>query len=554
MTKGKSAQLFCELHRDIGVLSRLMKSRKHKDRRSSSHSSQPGSTPHRSSKRSRNYRESSVSGSDEDSDEDNEEDEEDLDHDGASDEDSDERMDEPTIEESEEEGLGRLKSTQQSSRSGSKGRLRRSQLFEGGQRRKKERSSDSEEIDVDDTEAILGSSTGNVGPLDARKRQKSIKITPKESAAESQRRRLLMSLDKNKRKQSTGGTGIGALASIANLSAMPIRTLGGVGPPAATPPPLGSALGSEPRQKPPGINRYATIGGPFDSASSPSGYSPMNQPSPSLGSSDRFSSNGHSPNSNRDGAAKNLKGLTFELDPAIDMSSIKTSSPLSASAQPSPVVSHFPNPGSPVLARLSERQQHSPRGSISISMAEENRELQAKVTSLESSIQSLTQQLHLLQARSNFNDNPVNASSVHPSSSASSISHTPSSTSSTPSAVATGTSAPAQELQGRFDKLQHQHAQEKIRNLTLRENLQTLFGYLQVPVAIPPGTNDYQGSNVFEWKADKLDEYVQALRDTIIGSESSPGGPSMPGVTPKHPLDTRRRDMIVDRVMREIGM
>ena len=86
-----------------------------------------------------------------------------------------------------------------------------------------------------------------------------------------------------------------------------------------------------------------------------------------------------------------------------------------------------------------------------------------------------------------------------------------------------------------------------MRNLTLRENLKDLFGYLQVPVASPAMESLHAnggGESVgrVDWNAIRIDDYVQALRDAVVGPVNA--SPSA-----VRPLDTKRRDTIVDKVM-----
>ncbi|KAF9360788.1 Protein Jade-1 [Mortierella sp. AD094] len=529
MTKGKHTSLFCDLHRDIGALSRIMKSQQRRETQSSTPSSS-GSTNQRSTKRSKSYRESSSDSEDYEGD----------DHES----DSDEEMQDPAIED-ESEDDHRLKSVQSSNSSSSKGNSRLKRSSDTTERRRRERSSESEEIDVDDSEAVLGSSTGGGSSSAQRKKLKTAKPVSKESPAESQRRRLLMTLDKSKKKQ-----GVSALNSV-NLSNLPIRTLGGIGIAASTPA-IGSSSsssssnGGETKQKLPGISRYNSInnsnnsGLGADSVSNP--YGTIGNISPSLGSLERFQGNGNSQNNSRgpsEGSGKNLKGLTFNLDSGIDASSFKTPSPLLVSASPSP---SFSNAGSPVHARLSDKQQQSPKsGSSAISdepkeMQATIRSLQAKIANYESTLQAMNTQIQQLQQQL---ANPTNTAP------APGVANTANSTSKGISSLALAKpytiGPPGQDLQYRFDELQHTHTEEKKRNSALRQNLRDVFGFLQVPVG--------QSEGVVEWNADKLDDYVQALRDTMVGSDSAP----LPGTSARPALDVKRRDLVVDRVLKEMG-
>jgi hypothetical protein len=80
-------------------------------------------------------------------------------------------------------------------------------------------------------------------------------------------------------------------------------------------------------------------------------------------------------------------------------------------------------------------------------------------------------------------------------------------------------------------------SQEKARNRTLRQNLRDLFAVLQLPVA----ATDAQGrghGDVLEYNPDRLDEYVQALRDTVARSGTQ---------------DAKRRNLVADRVLKELA-
>ncbi|KAF9937675.1 Zinc finger protein zfp-1 [Mortierella alpina] len=511
MTKGKHFEIFCENHKDDGVLRRIMKSQSRSSTASSS--SKSSSLPSRATKRSKSYRETSSDSEEEDEDGDHDEDEDQSDSD-----DDDVVMVEDEDEDDRRDGKSAMRAYTKSKR-----------LTDSSQRRKKNRSSESEEIDVDDTEAILGSSAGGGGggsaSMGQMRRGKVAKTNTKESAAEAQRRRLLQSLDKSKKRQSTGG-----LEKVTNLSAMPIRTLGGVGPAATIPSILGSNLGgSEAKQKLPGISRYNSGS---NSTSNLDG-------SPLPSSADRFSNSGYAQTNGR-----NSKGQVFELDPSVDAATLKSSRSHSGSAAPSPTVSTFPSSGSPTQSRLGERQQPSPRIGYGAT-AEETREmqatiqtLQAKVTMLENTIQNLTLQQHGHHQQSN---------NATPPSGSSSSSSTPT-MSAGPLAVNPYATGPTnQDLQHKFNRLQHSHGEEKMRNLTLRENLKDLFGYLQVPVASPAlegmhGHGGGESGGRVDWNAIRIDDYVQALRDAVVGPVNA--SPSAVRV-----LDTKRRDTIVDKVM-----
>ncbi|KAI1295003.1 hypothetical protein EDD11_008055 [Mortierella claussenii] len=549
MTKGKSNSLFCDLHRDIGALSRIIKkTQEHQHQKHPRSSSSTSSGFHRSTKRSRSYRESSIETEDEVDDDEDDDDDVVEDDDNASDGD----VLDPTADDDSEDDRRRSKSASSSSATstpGARGHSKSKRSVDSTERRRRERSSDSEEIDVDDTEAVLGSSTGGgSGSTAQRKKLKSGNIKgPKESAAESQRRRLLMSLDKSKKKQGTSsGSG---LNNIANLSAMPIRTLGGLGAPASTVP------NAETKQKLPGISRYGYNNSSNTSLlsndnPSPNPYASGNGLSPSTSSTERFSGNGYNQSSGRgpnEGSGRNLKGLAFDLHPGLDVTTFKGASPLLGSVSASPVVSSFSNSGSPVHARMGDKQQYSPKsgsGLFEDSKDAQNliRTLQAKLANQESTIQAMTLQTQQLQkqlsnGKTNGNDNhSINGAPT---------SHTLSSSVSAPSVThqhhTSGT--PGQDLQHRLDRLQHTHAEEKMRNLTLRQNLRDLFGFLQVPVTTSPATGgDSHSTLQLDWNSEKLDDYVQALRDSVVGPEPS-----------RSTLDVKKRDMVVDKVLREIG-
>ncbi|KAF9968549.1 hypothetical protein BGZ70_002453, partial [Mortierella alpina] len=242
---------------------------------------------------------------------------------------------------------------------------------------------------------------------------------------------------------------------------------------------------------------------------------------------------------------RNSKGQLFELDPSVDTATLKPSRSHSGSAAPSPINSTFPSSGSPTQTRLGDRQQSSPRIGYGAT-AEETREmqatiqnLQAKVATLENTIQNLTLQQH---------GHHQQLSSTTPPSGSSSSSSTPT-MSTGPLAVNPYATGPmSQDLQHKFSRLQHSHGEEKMRNLTLRENLKDLFGYLQVPVASPAiegvhtnGAGESGGGRV-DWNTVRIDDYVQALRDAVVG-------PVNASPSPVRVLDTKRRDTIVDKVM-----
>jgi hypothetical protein len=165
------------------------------------------------------------------------------------------------------------------------------------------------------------------------------------------------------------------------------------------------------------------------------------------------------------------------------------------------------------------------------------------------------QQQHLQQKLAVSNNNRTPPSGTPTSA------HTPTSSISSATALIQANphtvGPPGQDLQYKFDVLQHTHAQDKMRNLSLRENLRDIFGFLQVSVGLsgPEGRRGSQGEANVEWSAERLDEYVQTLRDTIVGTESG-GSSTASALLPvggRPVLDVKRRDMIVDRVMKEMS-
>ncbi|KAF9909942.1 Protein Jade-1 [Linnemannia zychae] len=520
MTIGKRGQIYCDVHRDTGVLSRIMKSQSAERKRSTSASS---SVVGGRSKRAKYYGESS-SETEDDEDEDEEEE----------DDDDDENV--VMEDESEDDVLRSKSSTQTSAASsqGPKGPAKNKLSLDSNGRRRRNISSGSEEIDVDDTEAVLGSSLG--GATAQKKVSKSAKINTKGSTAESQRRRLLQVLDKNKKKQ---GTGSGVFANVTNLSAMPIRTLGGIGVTTSIP---GGPSGAEPKQKLPGINRNAGNNNNINStppAFDAAAYSPINTTAPN---------NGLGQNNGR-----NVKGLIFDLDSAIDTTSFKTDNQQLTPGAPSPIFPNYPNSGSPLQARMHERQLSSPKTEDTRELQGIIQSLQNKVATLESTIQGMTQQQqHLQQKLAAINNNRTPPSGTPTSA------HTPTSSTSSAAALIQANphtvGPPGQDLQYKFDVLQHTHAQDKMRNLSLRENLREIFGFLQVSVGLPGMENrrGVQGEANVEWNSERLDDYVQMLRDTIVGDSASSSSSSLQSGN-RATMDVKRRDMIVDRVMKEMS-
>jgi hypothetical protein len=301
MTKGKEAQLFCSLHRDE------RKALKKQERRERQLSMTSGSAFHRSNKNGASYRE--LSSDDEEEDEgDDDDDDDDMEEDEDRDEDdyrsdSDDQMHDRITQEKSVPAPRRRNTSAPSSGTimfGPKGHIKSARSLDATDRRRKERSPESEEIEVDDTEAILGSSALGA----QRKKFRTGGLGSKESPAESQRRRLLMNLDKKKRQGSTGSS------SANNLINMPIRILGGgVAVSSST---LGNGPTAEPKQKLPGISRHnnSASTNPMDTLTNP--YAPTNGLSSSpVGSTERLSSNGHQSNGRGvgEGPGRAMKGV-----------------------------------------------------------------------------------------------------------------------------------------------------------------------------------------------------------------------------------------------------
>ncbi|ORZ04050.1 hypothetical protein BCR41DRAFT_426079 [Lobosporangium transversale] len=536
MTKGKNNSLYCDIHRDIGALNRILK----KTQAQQNQVSKSDSAYHRLTKRSKSYRELSTD------DENDDEDDGDGDHEAEDDEESsisDNEMLDPTAEYGSEDDRRRSNnsksnaSSSSSSTAGSRSHSKNKRSVDTTERRRRERNSDSEEIDVDDSEAVLGSSTSisGGGSMGQRKKVKSVSKAPKESAAESQRRRLLMTLDKNKRRQNSTGNSINNLT---NLSNMPIRTLGGLGVTASNSI-LGSASGnSEVKQKLPGISRYNSNNSTINDNPSSNLFTSASSPSPSIGSMDRFGGSGYSQSNGRgtnpnDGSARNPKSLTFDLHSGIDASSLKASSSHQGSTSSGSIAL---NTGSPVHNRLNDKQQQSPK-SAPLPLLDDSKDLQTIVRNLQA---KLANQEGIIQAMSTQNQQLQQQLAGSNSSGTLALAGSSGSNSNMNSTHVAG--APGQDLQYRFDKLQHVHAEEKMRNLMLRKNLRDLFGFLQVPVVSTGGEGGESTNVLLEWNPEKLDEYVQALRDSVVGTEPI-----------RSTLDVKRRDIVVDRVLKEIN-
>ncbi|KAG0337356.1 Zinc finger protein zfp-1 [Podila humilis] len=573
--RGKA--MYCEDHRDQAVLDKIMESKSRYSSNSSSASASSGHRQHRG-RHNRNYAESSGSELDMNDDDDDEEEGDEDDDDHTHDEDSD-RASESDVDMEKDDAqyttkkAHRRKSSSQSnnsSSSSSRGHAKNKSLIDGTttqNRRRKARSTDSEEIEVDDSEAILGSGGGgaNYSNGGQRKRIKSqqqssaAKSGSKASAEESQRQRLFNILDKSKRKPSTSGTSssLTGLGNGADLSSLVIRNAGGAlaATAAATlsansQATLGSAapippLQGEVKKKLPSVSRQQHT--PSSSSMDPS---PGSSPSMS-GPTDRF------PTVNNNGAnnhyqhphSRNSKGLSFDIDMTNN----------SGSTGPSPITSNFSNTTSPMqTARMNHQQsyqQRSPRTSTTSATTtgqvdSSNKELQNTIQMLQSKVTSLES---ALQAN--------------------------------PHTIGSG---PGQDLQYKFDVLQHAHGQEKMRNMTLRQNLRDLFSYMQIPVTSSSSTSDHHQQHqhiesTFELQGDKLDDYVQALRDMVVGPNtdgssngssssssrqaSTPASTDIPSSAPANSsssssssssrrpgLDPKKRDFVIDKVLKELAL
>ncbi|KAG0214987.1 hypothetical protein BGX31_000949 [Mortierella sp. GBA43] len=552
MTKGKDAQLFCDVHRDKVALHRIMKKKERSAAAAAAGRSSSSSGFHRSTKNGASYREISSEDDYDDDDDDEEDEDEDMhgeDDDIEEDEDdyrfeSDDQMHQAMLERNltprRRNTSAPSTSISPTSATGPRGHTKNTRSLDSTdrdrdrdrdrERRRKDRSPESEEIDVDDTEAVLGSSTLSAQRKKFRTGESG---SNKESAAESQRRRLLMNLDKKKRQGSTSST------SLNNLLNMPIRTLGGVGVAAGTGPAgagagagagtgpggpagshpssiLGGTITNEPKQKLPGISRYnsnAAHSGNNHAMEGPANLYGTNGMSPSVGSAERFPGNGYHQTNGRgvgDGSGRNHKG-GFDVESVIDATNFKAYA--LGSAAPSPIAPNFTNTGVSVAApttttttaattttiaaaatNRSGDKQKRPSRSGPGAMGEDPKELQATIQSLTEKVQQLQQQL-------------ANQSGG--------------------GGGGSGGSGPQQA----------NDAHEKSRNWTLRQNLREVFGVLQLPVVAGGGG----GGGILEYHPERLDEYVQALRDAVVRSHPSPA------------QDSKRRNMVVDKVLRELA-
>ncbi|KAG0228735.1 hypothetical protein BGW41_003346 [Actinomortierella wolfii] len=125
-------------------------------------------------------------------------------------------------------------------------------------------------------------------------------------------------------------------------------------------------------------------------------------------------------------------------------------------------------------------------------------------------------------------------------------------------------------------------ADEAAKNALLRQNLIQIFSFLQIAIPAPSsssattgmGANSAQqngasGVNgagqsgaMLEFQPDRLDSYVQALRDSLLGpsSDETKGKqhtlqpPSSSSKPVEVALDAKKRNMIIDRVIREVGL
>lgn len=95
--------------------------------------------------------------------------------------------------------------------------------------------------------------------------------------------------------------------------------------------------------------------------------------------------------------------------------------------------------------------------------------------------------------------------------------------------------------------------------MNLRQNLRDLFAFMQIPVQLA-GSDTTQPQETLEFSSEKLDEYVQALRDTIVGPESQANTPASTSSTGSAApmrrvgLDPKKRDFVVDKVLKELAL
>ncbi|KAF9970649.1 nuA3 HAT complex component nto1 [Actinomortierella ambigua] len=535
MTKStKRSEIYCQTHRDASILNKVMRatgssnqhrtgadsddSRRGSVKRSSSTSHGKSPFPARSSKRARYYGESSDSNEDS-------EDESDADHDH---EEEDEEMEED--EEEELERGGNNNSNSSTRRSPNSNALSRGgvqpatnnnaaaantsstgarKLKRPGISRSKSRRSESdsdaavggEDDDDDDDGAALGSSSSSSSHSVSPQRKNQPRA---ENPENSTRLRLLQQLAQKKKSGASGAGSGGSAASSSSfgsgpggLAGMNIRTLGNAGPPPRSPTTITGAK--------PGSTQYTN----------------SNQGSPLLGSTERF------PNT------ENRR----------------------ASALP-PSLSGYSNPGSPVQPRFQHERSSPKMGTL-------------QAFGPPSSSSTATVPTHAKQSSSLGSQGSFTASAEQTNGHHSHHHH-----------------HHQQQQHPHHQHQHHHHAQhsstsdEAAKNAVLRQNLIQIFQFLQIAVPAPASssspttgtsTNGTQqngtamdgtgfGGSMIEFQPDRLDSYVQALRDSILGPDDNKG--KHPSQTPsavmnkqaEMTIDAKKRNIIIDRVLREVGI
>ncbi|KAG0225361.1 hypothetical protein BGW42_004471 [Actinomortierella wolfii] len=520
MTKStKRTEIYCQAHRDSSILNKVIRAAG--SSRGSSNGNHTSSTtkrslgkslfPSRSTKRAKFYGESSDSNENSDDyseaeheeDEGNEEEEEELERGGNSN---------TTTRRSPSSGASSRNGAQSNASANNSSGSRK--LKRPGISRQKSRRSESdsdaavEGEDDDDDGAALGSSSSSSSHSVSPQRKHQARA---ENPENSTRQRLLQQLAQRKKSGSGGsststgpssssfGTGPGGLA------AMNIRTLGNAGPP----PPSSTALGGA---KP-----------------SSTQYTNNSQGSPLLGSTDRFPAN-----DNKRPAA---------IPPSLG---------------------GYSNPSSPIQPRFQQHERSSPK-------------MGAMPTFPPSTSSTPSAPGYTKQNSSTGNAFPGTAeqsNGYHPHPSHHQHHqhhhhhhhhlHHPSHTRPSTHDV---TSAPSS-------------ADEAAKNALLRQNLIQIFSFLQIAIPAPSSSSSTTGMGansaqqngasgvagqsgaMLEFQPDRLDSYVQALRDSLLGpsSDETKGKqhtlqpPSSSSKPVEVALDAKKRNMIIDRVIREVGL
>ncbi|KAG0254132.1 hypothetical protein DFQ27_007015 [Actinomortierella ambigua] len=548
MTKGtKRNEIYCQAHRDASILNKVMRaagSSSHRHQTATDNDPRRGSAtkrsssshgkslfPSRSSKRAKYYGESSDSNEDSD-------DESDAEHDH---EEEDEEMEEENEEELERGGNSNT--TRRSPNSGASSWSGQSsgahstatnnnnantntsstgtrKLKRPGISRQKSRRSESDsdavvedEEDDDDDGAALGSSSSSSSHSVSPQRKNQPRA---ENPENSTRQRLLQQLAQKKKSGASGAGNNGSNVSSSfgsrpgGLAGMNIRTLGNAGPPPPSPTILaGTKLGS-------------------------TQYTNSSQGSPLLGSAERF------PN-------------TENRRP---------------SALP-PSLSGYSNPSSPVQPRF-QHERASPKMGTLPAFAPPS-------SSSASIAPGPTKQNSSLGSQGSFEQTNGHNSHYHHHHQQQQQHH-----------------HHHQQQQHHHQQQHQQHQQhsyssdEAAKNAVLRQNLIQIFNFLQIavpaPTATPPssalptgtGTNGVQqngaplavadgtgygssgGGGMIEFQPDRLDSYVQALRDSILGPDETKGKQQPPSTemskSREMVQDAKKRNMIIDRVLREVGI